>query len=228
MTDLGDKSQVISRITEADLTKKDLSPDDWPERYDSGAPLEFSSSLSSIQDCLSPDQEKHLGHVANVGPQPDETGGNSPNARLFGLTREAVGFAQFNKKCEKPETEQSSGSARTFPSLEPGVKGGVDEGAASGKTPDPGLTAPGLLFDIAENLFINENAQPQKFMRQDDEKNRVPTAAANEDETDGRHHDRPPAGGEDPCAFQSRGPPNGGRRALCLPNPRADKRRSSM
>ncbi len=46
------------------------------------------------------------------------------------------------------------------------------------KAPDPVLTDAELLVDIAENLLPNENTQPQKFQRQDDEGNRIPTASA--------------------------------------------------
>ena len=73
MTDFGDKSQVISRIAEAVLTRKDLPQDALPEHDDSGAPLDFSSSLSSI-----------IGHTPPSGDAKGQVDESPPPQRRWG------------------------------------------------------------------------------------------------------------------------------------------------
>ncbi len=74
-------------------------------------------------------------------------------------------------------------------------------GDAKGRaTEEPVLTDADLLVDIAENILLNESTHPQKFQRQDDQGNRVPTVAPDEPEETGRRQSRSHDGGGQPSA----------------------------
>ena len=256
MTDLGDKSQVISRIAEAVLTKQDLPQDDLPDHDDSGAPFDFSSSLSSLTGHPSPNAD-NKGKVSESPPQGGAGGSSTDLPDDLGSLEKQYEFAQFNQKFLRPDDGATHRTAKPLLSLAtwgggradgeaaPSPMTGTPEGEATHRTakpplslvpgeggratnevapcstpsprelslaPDPkgkaedrgandtALTDAELLVDIAENFLLNENTQPQKFQRQDDEGNRIPTASTGEREMIGRWQGRLPEGGGQPGA----------------------------
>ena len=137
MTDLGDKSQVISCNAEAMLTKEDLPQDGLPGQDDSGAPLDFSSSLSSAAGHPPPSADDK-GKVHETPPQSGVGEDTTSSPDDPDSLEKQYEFAQFNQKFLPPEDGATFHATKPPLSLVPGT-GGHAEGEAA---PDPAVDVP--------------------------------------------------------------------------------------
>ena len=143
MTDLGDKSQVISRSAEAGLTKKDLRGDDHRDHEDKGAPLDFSSSLSSITGLLSPNDEDKE-RVSNELPRgsPGDNPADDPSDPHS--IEKQYEFAKFNQKFIPSEEGAALGVPEPRSRLVPGEGGIAEGGTAEARAASASTTLPSL------------------------------------------------------------------------------------
>ncbi len=133
MTDLGDKSQVISRSAEAELTKKDLPRGDHRDHDDSGAPLDFSSSLSSIAGLLSPTVEDK-GRVDSELPRGSPGENPTDDSKDPDSLEKQYEFAKFNQKFIPLKEETAASVPESLPRLVPGEDGIAEDRVAPAST----------------------------------------------------------------------------------------------
>ncbi len=240
MTDLRDKSQVISRSAEAELTKGDLRHDAHPEPDDNGASLDFSSSLSSIVGQTSPpdDVKGQVNETLPLGSGGDDVA--DPHDDSDSIEKQCE-FSKFNKKFAKPVAELDLDVAEPLrcPVLGVGGRGsqrstscsplnpevrcpvhGPEGGARDDDSRRGSLPSADLLIDIAENVLLSEDIQPQKFQRIDDDGDRFPTASPDENAEIDRRAPRTPDVAGEPSASspgQGKSGPSTGEGMPCAP-----------